>query len=259
MIKKKQFSSTNTLFNAPKKRFISKTKIQWLILIVLTAIIPFAIWSNIFAYEYNYIRCEGRPFEITGRFFKAPSDEGYGIHPGSDYSKCLYEKPAGLQRDPSTKLGAAELQKQADEASRVKNLASAYKIYIPNGYKISELHASDLGDRMETTYTITTNSNHKYHVREMQKDSDFSYTNLCSKPAEGSWSGTIIGKDNKGREICRTNLSKYIQDYIVGVNIENTAVMLQTPIDNADVLNNEATAIFNAMKVYSKSVADILR
>lgn len=222
-------------------------------------LIPFAIWFNLFAYEYYYIKCEGQPLEVTGKYYKAPGDEGYGIHPGSDYSHCLYEGPAGVQRDPSTKIGAAVAQRQADEANKLRNLASEYKIYVPDGYKMSDITTSNLGDRMETTFTITTDSNRKYRVREMKKDSEFSYTNLCSKPAEGSWSGIVIGNDSKGREICRTDLSKYIKDYIVGINIENTAIMLQTPIGTDEVLNAEVTAIFSTLKVHSKSVADTLR
>jgi hypothetical protein len=127
----------------------------------------------------------------------------------------------------------------------------------PTGYKISELYTTERGDDgLQTTFFLTTSTNHKFDVREMKKESAFSYTDLCSKPATANWSGTVIGRDSKGREVCRADLSKYIKDYIVGANIGKTAIMLQTPLQqipdvSVEVLNAEAIAIFSTMELSS--------
>lgn len=219
-----------------------KSKIEWAILIILILAVPLAIWSNLFAYGYYYLKCEDRPTEVYGKYYRIPYDKGYGIHPGSDYSNCSYSAPAGKVRDPSTKAGAAQ-------ATNSQEPKADYDLYTPDGYKISGLSASG-ANGAETGFTITTQSNVTFRVREMNKDSDFSYTNLCSKPADANWTGTIIGKDSKGRVICRTNLNKYIKDYIVGINIGRTGIMLQAPNNSEELLNAEATAIFSSMKLH---------
>ncbi len=243
MLNKKTKKSSLTL---PKRGMTTKSKIEWVILILLVSLIPIAIWSNLFAYGYYYLKCEDKPLELAGKYYRIPGDEGYGIRPGSDYSNCSYGAPSGAQRDPSTKVGKNIAKKQAEAAELAR-----YTVYTPKGYIITPITKTNYGDRVEANYTITTDSRIQFRVREMKKDSIFSYTNLCSKPAEGSWSGTVIGKDDKGREICRTNISKYIKDYIVGVNIGNTAIMLQTPNASAESLNAEVTAIFSAMEPHS--------
>jgi hypothetical protein len=236
---------------------MTKSKRKWAALALLVLLIPVGIWSNLFAYEYYYFKCEGQPLELDDKYYRVAGDDGYGIRPGSDYSKCSYDRPADRQRDPSTKVGAALVKRQADEAARLQRLATEHEIYVPTWYKISDIYTTDRGDDgLQTTFSITTSTNHKFEVREMKKESAFSYTDLCSKPATANWSGTVIGRDSKGREVCRTNLSKYIKDYIVGISIGKTAIMLQTPLQqtpatSVEVLNAEAIAIFSAMDSYS--------
>jgi len=219
-----------------------KSKIEWTILVLLILAIPLAIWTNLFVYEYYYFKCGDKPTEVFGNYYRIPYDQGYGIHPGSDYSNCSYSAPPDKIRDPSTKAGMA--QARNDEEQKPD-----YDIYVPDGYTISGLPNSGASSR-ETSFTVSTKSNIDFRVREMNKDSNFSYTNLCSKPREGSWSGTPIGKDDKGRTICRTNPSKYIKDYIVGINIGRTGIMLQASNNSEEILDSEATAIFSSMKPY---------
>jgi hypothetical protein len=208
--------------------------------------------SGLYPYVYGYAKCKGEPLEVRGGYYRTSYDDNYGIHIGSDYSRCYGQSTTDLQRDPSTKIAKAIAKRQADEAERLKRLGSEYEIYVPNGYKISDMDTSEQGDGLQTTFIITTDTNRKFTVREMKKDSEFSYTNLCSKPATPNWSGTIVGKDAKERNICRTNISKYVTDYVVGVNIEKTAIMLRAPNGPAELLNAEAAAIFSSMELYSR-------
>lgn len=227
-----------------RQRNLLKSKIEWAILVILILLIPLAIWSNLFAYEYFFFKCQDKPTEVFGNYYRIPYDEGYGIHPGSDYSNCSYTAPPDKIRDPSTKAGMALTKK--DELPKAN-----YDLYIPDGYEFTQPSSHSQGNNeLETNFKVTTKTNIIFRVRELNKNSDFSYTNLCSKPPEGSWSGTVIGNDNKGRAICRTNLSKYIKDYIVGINIGRTAIMLQTPVGSEASLNSEAIAIFSSMKPY---------
>ena len=260
MIKIRQKLTTLKLPNKNQRNI--KSKILWIVLILLISAIPLAMWSNIFAYEYNYFRCEGKPLEVKGKYYKVSSDEGYGIHPDSNYDTCVHESTAGLQRDPSTKAGAALLKKhndhQAAEATRLKDI-SAYKIYTPKYYKISDVISSDYGDRVETRFQLTTNTGSVFNVQEVKKGNAFSYADLCSKPASKNWSGTIIGKDQSGRDICRTNPNKYMTQYTVAMNMNETAIMLRGDPKSGDPSVAEVTNIFNSMELYPKSVADNLR
>jgi hypothetical protein len=237
-----------------KKVIVTKSRLEWAILIILIVSVTAAQVSGLYPYIYNYARCDGAPLEVRGSYYRIPYDDIYGIHIGSDYGRCFDGLPTDLQRDPSTKAERAKEKKQADEANRLKRLAAEYKIYVPNGYAISSINTSEQGDGLQTMFSIIVDGDRRFSVREMKKDSDFSYTNLCSKPAEENWSGTIIGKDDKGREICRTNISKYIKEYIVGINIGETAIMLQAANNTAEEsesLNAEAIAIFSTMTSYS--------
>lgn len=241
------------LFRIPigkKKIAVTKPKLEWAILIILVVSVVAAQVSGLYPYAYSYAKCHDAPLEVRGGYYRTSYDENYGIHIGSDYSRCFGQSTTDLQRDPSTKAAKAMAKRQADEAERLKRLASEYDIYIPHGYKISDINTSEQGDGLQSTFTVTTSTNRKFTVREMKKDSNFSYTNLCSKPATPNWSGTIIGRDAKGRDICRTNISKYVKDYVIGVNIEKTAIMLRTPDTSAESLNAEATAIFSSMEPY---------
>lgn len=229
---KQKYSQSNSL----------KLKIEWIVLVILILIIPIAVWSNIFTYTYFFFKCEDRPVEVYGDYYRIPVDEGYGIHPGSDYSNCSWSAPPGKLRDPRVTARLARLENS-------KKPLIDYDLYVPAGYNISDIpnpRASSIG----TTFTATTSSGTVFRISEMNKNSDFSYNSLCSKPADGSWSGTTIGKDNYGRSICRTNLNKYIKDYIVGIDIGRTSIMLQTSIGPEETLNTEATAIFNSLKPY---------
>lgn len=230
---------------------VTKPRLQWVVLATLVTFMAAAQFSGLYPYMYGYARCDGPPVEIRGSYYRVFVDENYGIHPGSDYAYCLDELPTNLERDPSTRVAKAEMKKLEDEANRLERLADEYEIYIPDGYEISEVRTSEQGDGLQTSFSVIS-SNPKFTVREMGKDSDFSYTNLCSRPAAGSWSGTIIGSDSKGRDVCRVNINKYIKDYIVGINIGKTAIMLRTSnSDEEDLLNSEAIKIFNAMQPYS--------
>lgn len=231
-----------------KKIPVTKPRLEWAILIALVVSVIAVQVSGLYPYVYSYAKCKGEPLEVMGGYYRTSYDENYGIHIGSDYSRCFGQSTTDLQRDPSTKIAKAIAKRQADEAERLKRLAAEYKIYVPNGYKISDIDTSEQGDGLQTAFTITTDTNRKFTVREMKKDSQFSYTNLCSKAATPNWSGTILGKDAKGRDICRTNISKYVTDYVVGINIEETAIMLRTPNGSEELLNAEATAIFSSME-----------
>lgn len=187
--------------------------------------------------------------ELEGKYYRIPGDKGYGIHHGSDYHICSYAQPPGYQRDPSTLAGAVQIR-EANQLYKQEHPLPNYTVYVPSGYKISEITTGEQGGQPETTFYLTTSTGIHFTVYELQKDGDFSYTNLCSKPAQVNWSGTIIGHDSAGREICKTNPSKYVTDYIVGVNIGNTGLMLETANNPNVDLNAQATAIFSSMKPY---------
>jgi hypothetical protein len=250
-MKNKQNLSGSSRVKKSIHNMISKSKLKWIVLVLLILLIPVSLYSNLFTYEYYYFQCGGKPLELERGYYRIPSDEGYGIHPGSTYSSCLYP-PSGTQRDPSTKLGAAIAKRKAAEADRLKRLAAEYDIYLPSGYKTTGMSTIEDGDGLGTIFYVVTNTNHRFDVSEMKSDNYNSYTNLCSKPTEGSRSGTIIGNDSKGRGICRVNPSKYVTDYMVGINIGKTAVMLQASNSSTTSLNAEATAIFSSMEPYSK-------
>ncbi len=187
--------------------------------------------------------------EVAGKYYRIPGDKGYGIHPGSDYSNCSYAAPPGTQRDPSTKAGAGIAKRKADAAAKLRQ----HKIYIPKGYTVSNISTSNPGDGLETRFYVTTNTNHRFSVHEMKKGGIYDYTVLCSKPAEENWSGTVIGQDSKGRTICKTNVSKYVKDYNVGITIGKTAIMIKSSDASTVALDAEATAIFSSMEQRSVS------
>lgn len=235
----------NPIDNVPQNKIITKSKIEWLILGLLITLIVLGVWSNIFAYEYYYFKCDDKPTEIAGKYYRIPGDKGYGIHPGSDYSNCSYAAPPGAQRDPSTKAGAGIMKRKLDEAVKI----SKHKVYIPKGYQLSNMAISKSGDDLETRFYVTTNTNNKFSVHESKKGSIYDYTVLCSKPAEENWSGTVIGQDSKGRTICKTNTSKYVKDYFVGIVIGETSIMLRSPNISTDTLDAEAKDIFSSMEL----------
>ncbi|HEX6415940.1 MAG TPA: hypothetical protein VFZ62_00245 [Candidatus Saccharimonadales bacterium] len=248
---KKSKNKKKILFRVPfgrRKIEVSKVRLQWSILIILVLSMIFAQVSGFYPYVYNYARCDEAPVEVREGYYRISFDETYGIHFGSDYSYCLDELPFSIPRDPATKIGKAEAKAAANQKIRREQLAAAYDVHVPVGYDVSEIHTNEYSDEFRTSFLVTTDSGREFYVREMKKDSDFSYTNLCSKPGTENWSGRIIGLDAKGREICKVNPSKYISDYVVGINIGNTAIMLQTPGSEDEALNAEATAIFSAME-----------
>lgn len=240
-----------------KKILITKSRLEWTILIILIGSAVLAQVSGLYPYVYNYAKCQDAPIEVRGSYYRVFVDDSYGIHPGSDYSHCLVDTPSNLQRDPSTKVGAKlveEAKKQAIVAKNRTNFTDAvdgYTVYTPQGFNITKLSKAGSSDYIQTLYSVPYNDI-TFSVSEGKKSSDFSYTNLCSRPANGSWSGVVIGSDDKGRDICRTNINKYINNYVVGINIGNTAIMLKAPLDKSDAeLNAAATALFSSMKPYT--------
>lgn len=226
-----------------KQIAITKQKIELFILILLVMIVGIAQFSGFYPYVYSYAICKDKPLEIRGDYYRLPFDKNYGIHPGSDYSRC-YDGPlpTDLTRDPSNFTAFKE-----KEAARIASI-SDYTVYLPDGYRVSSYNQADRRDRFDTRFIIETDSGIKFNVSEVKKGSDFEYTQLCYKAPIENWSGTIIGKDVQGREICKTNLSKYIKNYIVSIYIGNTAIKLETiPGTSEDILNDEATKIFSSM------------
>jgi hypothetical protein len=122
-MKKKQKSSVTPSLSISKRNNRTKAKLTWAVLALLVLLIPLGIWSNLFAYEYYYFKCEGQPLEVDNNYYRVAGDDGYGIRPGSDYSHCSYDRPADAKRDPSSKVGAALVKREADEADRLKRLA----------------------------------------------------------------------------------------------------------------------------------------
>jgi hypothetical protein len=254
MVKKNKQKQLFTVTLGKKKIKVTKPKLEWSILVVLVGLILATYLSGIYSFVYNYAICASEPLEVTGSYYKTSGDNGYGIHSGSNYSYCSDEElPSAIVRDPSTKVGAKLIEDLA-KSKDISRTAIGYDVYVPKDYAITTLSKSALGDGVATGYYVTTNSHIKFHVREVKKDSNYSYTNLCSKPAEKYWSGKVIGTDSQGREVCRT-YSRYVTKYAVGINIGGTGIMLETPIDknnSEELLNREAIAVFSAMEPYWK-------
>jgi hypothetical protein len=229
---------------------ISKTKIELLVLIILVTLIPLGIWSNAFAYEYYYLKCQDQPMELEGKYYRLPADKGYGIHPGSDYHVCDSKPPQGYTRDLSTIAGKAFAKEAQFQYERLHPKPN-YALYIPEGHSFSALKTiTGGGGKPVTNFYVATPDNLTFTIQEMTKDNDFSYTNLCTKPGDANWTGTVIAHDSADREICRVNPSKYITSYFAGINIGNTAVMLSIAKDPTTDLTAQVTAIFSAMKPY---------
>jgi len=230
----------------PKKITSKKILVKWLILVLLIMLLPVAHLFGFFSFAHSYLRCEDLPVEINGQHYRTPTDDGYGLHVGSKYV-CYGEIPSGVQRDPSTVAGKKIAALKAKEAERFA-LLSNYNVYKPEGYNISFFRQSDNGDRFDTQFIIKSDRGIAYDVLETKKGSSYDYVEQCSKPPTENWSGTVIGVDDSGRDICRINLSKYITRYTVGIYIDNTAIILQTKSNAEQELNAEVVKIFSAMK-----------
>lgn len=233
-----------------KKIAVTKPRLEWAILAVLILSVIAVQVSGLYPYAYNYAKCAGEPIEVRGPYFRLPFDDRYGIHMGSDYSRCFDQMPVDVQRDPATRIGAAQLETAHDQEDFTSGI-DGYTVYVPHGYSISGLGKSQVPENRETSYLVSANGI-EFRAREMKKDSYMSYTNLCDRPPEEKWSGEVIGVDTEGRNICRTH-SYYVKDYIVGVNIGNTGIMLQAPLDKSEAeLNAAATALYSSMKPYAE-------
>lgn len=231
-----------------KKVVITKTSLEWFVLTALVLLVLTAYFSGLYSYVYGYAKCDDTPLEVRGSYFRLPYDENYGIHAGSDYSHCSGERPTGLERDPSTKAGAQLLEASRKEKD-FSHGAVGFTVYTPEAYEITHFYKSGSENDVQVSYFVTLN-NTRYRVRVMKKDSTYSYTNLCSQPPTEKWSGEIIGMDATGHKICRI-VSTYIDEYVVGINIGNSAIMLHTPIDKSEaLLNSDARVLFDAMVPY---------
>lgn len=229
---------------------LTKPRLELIVLIFLVVSVIVAQVSGFYPYTYNYARCGDAPLEVRKPYYRIPTDNGYGIHIGSDYSRCFDRFPTDLQRDPTTRIGAKLLKASKDKTDFTHGV-DGYTVYTPKGYPIAHLGKSGQPGYVETTYT-TSSGDVQFRVREMKKDSIMSYTNLCDKPPEDGWSGEVTGKDTEGRKICRAHMP-HEQEYIVGVNIGNTAIMLQARLDKSEAeLNAAATTLFSAIQPYSK-------
>jgi hypothetical protein len=231
-----------------KQVTVTKQRLELFILIILVLSIAAAQFSGLYPYVYNYAICKDKPLEVMGNYYRLPFDKEYGIHPGSDYSRC-YDGPLpkDLQRDPQTEAAKKKAVLDNKDKLRIAEI-SDYTVYKPEGYSISSYRQLDSGDRFESNYEVTTPSGTKFYVSEMKKGASYDYVGNCYKPQSENWSGTIIGHDSKGHEICKTNLSKYVTQYTVGMYIDQTAIIMRTKNTSETTLNNEATKIFNSMK-----------
>lgn len=235
-----------------KKMAITKPRLEGVILIILVVSVAAAQVSGLYPYVYNYSKCTDAPLEVRGGYYRLPSDENYGIHLGSDYSRC-YDGPLpkDLQRDPSTKAAiknaAMKAAQKAKDDARIA-LISDYIVYKPEGYDISDFMQSDYGDRFESNYRIKTANGREFDVSEMKKGASYDYAQNCHKLPTENWSGTIIGLDSTGREICKTNLSKYVTQYTVGMYIDQTAIIMRAKNASEVLLNDEVIKIFSSMK-----------
>lgn len=234
-------------FHKKKNTSVPKQTLQVLILCVLVTMVLAAQFSGLYPYAYNYALCNDKPLEVRGNYYRTPSDEEYGIHMGSDYSHCYAGIPEGLQRDPSTKEGMRVAASQKKNSARLAEI-SDYTVYKPVGYEVLSYRQDDRGDRLDTNYSIVTASGVKFDVSETKKGSSYDYTGICYKPPTENWSGTIIGKDSKGREICKTNLSKFVSRYTAGIYIDKTAIILRTNNISEPQAKEEVAKIFSSME-----------
>lgn len=241
--------SKNLTLRFGKKQFLfTKQKVELLVLFILVAFVAAAQFSGFYPYVYSYAICKDKPLEVIGDYYRIPSDENYGIHPGSDYSRCYdYPLPEELQRDPSSLAVIEKKRLQGPEGVRIANI-SDYTVYKPEGYDILSFKQSDNGDRFETNFKIKTASGMEFDVSEMKKGASYDYVQNCHKKSTENWSGTIIGLDSEGRKICKTNLSKFVTKYTVGIYIDQTAIIMRTDSTAEAPLKDEVIKIFSSMK-----------
>lgn len=232
---------------------ITKSRLEWIILLTLVLLAGTAQISGLYPYAYNYAICGEKPLEIIDhKYYRLPSDEEYGVHIGSSYEGCFGElNKYALQRDPSTKgaqrIAAAAATKKAENDKRIASIAD-YTVYVPRGYERRDYAQKDYGDRYQTDFRIVTDSGLAFDVSETKIGSSYDYANVCNKEQTENWSGTIIGTDASGNKICKTNPSKYVQSYVVGMHIGNTAIMLRSKASAEKQFTSEVVAIYNAMQ-----------
>jgi hypothetical protein len=241
--KNKQKSPHNAKIKALIPHIHITERFKWLILCLLLMLIPLGFWSNFFAYGYHYFRCEAQPVEVDGEYYRLSIDNGYGIRPGSDYSHC--GAPDGIKRDPRAKANVIYTKQHHDLH---KMLTSQYDAYVPQGYDVSELPTDYLGTYSITRFLVKTKTNNQFQLSEMRSGADYDSTGLCNKPPTEHWSGTIIGVDKKGRQVCKTNIGKYVDDYRAGITIDRTAIILKTSGAPTEALNAEVIDIFSSME-----------
>jgi hypothetical protein len=244
----KKLKKPLTIHIGKKQITITRQKLEIFILIFLVLSMAIAQLSGLYPYVNSYAICKDKPLEVRGNYYRLPFDKEYGIHPGSDYSRC-YDGPLpeDLQRDPSTIAAMKKVALQSKDGARIREI-SDYTVYKPEGYTVSSYNQSDYGDRLESNYKITTPNGTEFDVSEMKKGASYDYVGNCYQKPTENWSGTIIGHDSKGREICMTNLSKYVTQYTVGIYIDQTAIILRSKSTAEAQLSNEATKIFSSMK-----------
>ena len=144
-----------------------------------------------------------------------------------------------------------QVELKGSNGARIREI-SDYTAYTPKGYAISSYTQSDDGDRLETNYTVTTPNSTQFDISEMKKGASYDYVQNCYNQPTENWSGTVIGLDSAGRKICKTNLSKYVTQYIVGIYIDKTAIIMRTSSESSSLLDDEVTRIFSSMQAVNK-------
>jgi hypothetical protein len=232
---------------------VTKPRLEWAILLLLVLAAGVVQFSGLYPYAYNYAICGERPLEIRDhQYYRVPSDVEYGIHIGSSYDACFGEPSMyALQRDPSTKaaqrIAAKAAAQKAVENARIASISN-YTVYTPQGYQISNYEQNDYGDRYQTDFRVTTNSGLVFDVSETKKGSSYDYAKVCDKEQTENWSGTIIGTDNSGNKICKTNSSKYVKQYVASMYKGDTAIMLRNKATAETQFTSEVVAIFDSMQ-----------
>ncbi|HEY1085728.1 MAG TPA: hypothetical protein VGE34_03325 [Candidatus Saccharimonadales bacterium] len=259
MVKKKQKVLFTIAWTRSRKTKVTKKFFQRFTVITLALLIALPIgWlSGLLPFTYNMIRCGRLPVESTKFMasftYKVPGDEGYGIHPFSEYGYCTQSEiqaTNGYRRSTSTTAGKKE---EADIWAKIReeqefSLSKLdYKFYTPKleGYSISNLRVNLIKGNVHSFYTVMKDGKSIGQIRELKKSDSY---NICSSDDQSKRYCKVIGRDSKGREVNReyTNSRKGWKSYYTGINIGGTGIIFATND------NQEAIKVFGAMAPFAK-------
>lgn len=234
--------------------------------LVLVFLISAALISGIFPFAAKAISCGQLPYEASefayespetgnGLHYAFPGTKGYtyGIRDGTNYY-CTYNEMALAWQNFQT----SDVYKKARIADQLSKVD--YTLFVPQRLLRSDFQFSG-SNNIQTEFDITSINSIRFGVKEVKKGTAYDDANSCNMPEQKYTYGKVINKV-QGRDVCLTvrkpgspDLGQYTQ-YVVGVDIGQTGVVLSANYDSKGSDNAELLDLFNreAMDVFSNMV-----